>query len=73
MTAHFLIAILWLAVASTPTPYPLSAHAQIDTRETFGPLKFNADGSFQISIFEDLHFGESMHADLFSSIVYVPE
>jgi len=23
------------------------------------PLKFRADGTFQISIFEDLHFGES--------------
>ena len=23
------------------------------------PLVFNADGTFQISIFEDLHFGES--------------
>ena len=25
----------------------------------FGPLKFQTDGTFQISIFEDLHFGES--------------
>ena len=27
----------------------------------FGPLKFRADGTFQISIFEDLHFGESTY------------
>lgn len=26
---------------------------------SFGPLKFTEDGTFQISIFEDLHFGES--------------
>ncbi|OAA65537.1 Metallophosphoesterase domain protein [Niveomyces insectorum RCEF 264] len=26
---------------------------------TAGPLRFRADGSFQISIFEDLHFGEN--------------
>ena len=25
----------------------------------FGPLQFRTDGTFQISIFEDLHFGES--------------
>lgn len=25
------------------------------------PLRFTEDGSFQIAIFEDLHFGESMH------------
>jgi hypothetical protein len=26
---------------------------------SFGPLQFSDDGTFQISIFEDLHFGES--------------
>jgi hypothetical protein len=26
---------------------------------SFGPLTFSADGTFRISIFEDLHFGES--------------
>ena len=26
---------------------------------SFGPLQFNEDGTFQISILEDLHFGES--------------
>lgn len=25
----------------------------------FGPLRFSEKGTFQISIFEDLHFGES--------------
>ena len=27
--------------------------------QAFGPLQFQPDGTFQISIFEDLHFGES--------------
>jgi len=27
------------------------------------PLRFTKDGTFQISIFEDLHFGESMIPD----------
>lgn len=27
--------------------------------DTFGPLRFKADGTFQLAIFEDLHFGES--------------
>jgi len=26
------------------------------------PLRFTRDGTFQISVFEDLHFGESMNA-----------
>lgn len=30
------------------------------SRSHFGPLKFRPDGTFHISIFEDLHFGESV-------------
>lgn len=26
--------------------------------QAFGPLQFQPDGTFQLSIFEDLHFGE---------------
>lgn len=38
--------------------------AQVDANDTttnaaFGPLKFRDNGTFQISVFEDLHFGES--------------
>jgi hypothetical protein len=29
------------------------------TPRRFGPLQFSQDGTFQLSIFEDLHFGES--------------
>jgi hypothetical protein len=32
--------------------------------QTFGPLQFQSDGTFQLSIFEDLHFGESMFLPL---------
>ncbi|KAL4868461.1 hypothetical protein BDV12DRAFT_209261 [Aspergillus spectabilis] len=33
--------------------------AQTQLPNDFGPLKFKEDGTFQISIFEDLHFGEN--------------
>lgn len=37
---------------------------QDDTQGTdfLAPLQFSSDGTFQISIFEDLHFGESTTA-----------
>ncbi|KAI1776267.1 Metallo-dependent phosphatase [Hypoxylon cercidicola] len=31
----------------------------VNSTNPFGPLTFNSDGTFQISIFEDLHFGEN--------------
>lgn len=34
----------------------------------FAPLKFSKNGTFQISILEDLHFGESKLAMLFPKI-----
>jgi hypothetical protein len=30
-----------------------------NSSDGYGPLTFRSDGTFQISIFEDLHFGES--------------
>ena len=33
-----------------------------DYSNTLQPLQFKKDGTFQLAIFEDLHFGESMHA-----------
>ncbi|KAF3769936.1 hypothetical protein M406DRAFT_35292 [Cryphonectria parasitica EP155] len=30
-----------------------------NANEAFGPLKFRDDGTFQIAVFEDLHFGEN--------------
>lgn len=44
-----------LEVSSSTNTYPVSHHS-----DPFGPLTFRADGTFQISVFEDLHFGESM-------------
>jgi hypothetical protein len=32
----------------------------LPSRDRFGPLRFRTDGTFQVCIFEDLHFGESM-------------
>lgn len=51
-------AVLWLTAPSLQAVLPatFSAHTSSDI---FGPLKFRDDGTFQISIFEDLHFGES--------------
>ncbi|KAI1376565.1 Metallo-dependent phosphatase [Hypoxylon crocopeplum] len=37
---------------------PFHLPSILDTN-TFGPLTFKSDGTFQISIFEDLHFGEN--------------
>lgn len=38
----------------------LLALARDTPGRAFDALKFQSDGTFQISIFEDLHFGESM-------------
>ena len=35
----------------------------------FAPLRFTSNGTFQISIFEDLHFGESMTYLLSGAII----
>lgn len=51
-------ALLWLIAPSLqavlPTRYVSSNDSGLN-----GPLRFREDGTFQISIFEDLHFGES--------------
>ncbi len=39
--------------------YDYSHGSTIVVDDGFGPLRFKEDGTFQISIFEDLHFGES--------------
>ncbi|KAJ0119667.1 calcineurin-like phosphoesterase [Diaporthe amygdali] len=51
-------AVLWLIAPSLQAVLPaiFPAHTSSDI---FGPLKFRDDGTFQISIFEDLHFGEN--------------
>lgn len=51
-------AVLWLVAPSIQAVLP-ATFATSDGSSPFGPLKFREDGTFQISIFEDLHFGES--------------
>ena len=51
----FLLGLFSLAVI-----LPASEAKYDNSSDPFGPLKFQRDGTFQISIFEDLHFGESM-------------
>lgn len=51
-------AVLWLVAPSLQAALP-SKFAASDGSSPFGPLRFREDGTFQISIFEDLHFGES--------------
>lgn len=51
-------AVLWLIAPSLQAVLP-ARDAGPNGSGLFGPLKFREDGTFQISIFEDLHFGES--------------
>lgn len=48
-----LIATLGLTVLSFAAPRPVGYGS-------LPPLRFTSNGTFQIAIFEDLHFGESM-------------
>jgi hypothetical protein len=53
-----LLVLFALATPSGQSPLPKQAqmgHADAFTR----PLSFTTNGTFQVSIFEDLHFGES--------------
>lgn len=52
-------AVLWLIAPSLQAVLP-TRYAASNSGSPFGPLKFREDGTFQISVFEDLHFGESM-------------
>jgi hypothetical protein len=51
-------ALLWLIAPSLQAVLP-TRFASSSGNDLFGPLRFREDGTFQISIFEDLHFGES--------------
>ncbi|KAI1390790.1 Metallo-dependent phosphatase [Hypoxylon trugodes] len=52
------ILVVLAFVASTSQAKPL-AKPVANSANAFGPLTFKADGTFQIAIFEDLHFGEN--------------
>lgn len=63
----FVALCLWLSVPDIDMRCPLLVtgllggltHGHKWSNDTLGPLKFKEDGTFQLSIFEDLHFGES--------------
>ncbi|KAF7547522.1 hypothetical protein G7Z17_g7689 [Cylindrodendrum hubeiense] len=50
MLRHILVSYLFAG---------LSSQAPLSRLKQSSPLKFKADGTFQLSIFEDLHFGEN--------------
>ena len=52
---------MWCALAGTVIfgVIGLAAVLPRQYQDVTGPLTFTEDGTFQISIFEDLHFGES--------------
>lgn len=47
---------IWFIVPSLQAAFPKRS---TNGSNSFGPLRFMRDGTFQIAIFEDLHFGES--------------
>ncbi|KAI2602051.1 Metallo-dependent phosphatase [Hypoxylon sp. NC1633] len=50
--------VLLALIASVLGAKPL-AKKYLNSSDAFGPLTFTSDGTFQILIFEDLHFGEN--------------
>lgn len=51
-------ALLWLVAPSLQAVLP-TRFVSPNGSDLYGPLRFREDGTFQISIFADLHFGES--------------
>lgn len=52
----------YLAIAGLFAGLPTHVQAfavERDAPTSFGPLKFNSNGTFHINILEDLHFGNS--------------
>lgn len=58
-----ILLLLFESVLAVPTkrrgPVPKQAQLGQDDGFLSNPLSFTRNGTFQISIFEDLHFGES--------------
>ncbi|KAI2643222.1 Metallo-dependent phosphatase-like protein [Xylaria nigripes] len=52
-------AVLAVPLSASPPQPPANKIPISSCSNSFGPLTFRADGTFQISIFEDLHFGEN--------------
>lgn len=64
-------AVLWLIAPSLQAVLP-TRFASSGSSGLFGPLKFRDDGTFQISIFEDLHFGESKSFEVIGLLISAP-
>lgn len=58
-------------LAPLGTAWPLSFNGIIKKRAAgFTPLRFTSDGTFQISVFNDLHYGEG-EQDLAPRVLYL--
>jgi len=59
----YAVTALFTIVLGLPSPAPDSTSQGrlpgTQTHHELGPLRFTPTGTFHISIFEDLHFGES--------------
>lgn len=56
---HFASALIVGLLAPLGIAWPLSFNGIIKKRAAgFTPLRFTSDGTFQISVFNDLHYGE---------------
>jgi hypothetical protein len=53
-----IVAALFVGL-SVQASLPTRRYANSSCPTKFGPLQFSQDGTFQLAIFEDLHFGES--------------
>lgn len=55
------ITMALLLVALSAAAVAASSKDRSNTLDRYnGPLRFSQDGTFQISVMQDLHFGESM-------------
>jgi hypothetical protein len=62
---NLLGSFLFLAQAITPTTAAAATTDQQWPLPNTQPLRFTPNGTFQISVFEDLHYGEGWYSDLF--------
>jgi hypothetical protein len=62
---NLLGSFLFLAQTITPTTAAAATTDQQWPLPNTQPLRFTPNGTFQISVFEDLHYGEGWYSDLF--------
>ncbi|KJZ79153.1 hypothetical protein HIM_01304 [Hirsutella minnesotensis 3608] len=59
VASPFAASSIQATISSPPSAVRAEAHSNPDNSRAARPLAFEADDTFQISIFEDLHFGEN--------------